>query len=62
MGFDIFGSLLCLYGGASAGQMAKFSSEAMQFNFNQSANRHPTLEGKGISFNGGDGIGFRIIA
>ena len=61
MGFDIFGSLLCLYGGASAGQMAKFSSEAMQFNFNQSANRHPTLEGKGISFNGGDGIGFRVI-
>ncbi|WP_147409626.1 hypothetical protein [endosymbiont GvMRE of Glomus versiforme] len=62
MGFDIFGALLCLYGGASAGQMAKFSSEAMQFGFNQSANKHPTLEGKGISFSGNDGIGFRMIA
>lgn len=61
MGFDIFGALLCLYGGSSAGQMSKISAEAMNHNFNASINNHPYLEGKAIKFTGADGIGFRTI-
>jgi uncharacterized ion transporter superfamily protein YfcC len=62
MGFDVFSALLCLYGGASAGQMSKISSEAMGFNFNNYVNSHEALEGKAIKFTGNDGAGFRVIA
>ena len=60
MGFDVFSALLCLFGGASAGQMSKFSSEAMGQNFNEYVNRHEALEGKAVKFTGSDGMGFRV--
>ena len=62
MGFDAFSALLCLFGGASAGQMSKFSSEAMGQNFNECVNSHEALEGKAVKFTGSDGMGFRVVA
>jgi len=62
MGFDIFSALLCLFGGASAGQMSKFSSEAMGQTFKNQVNSHEALKGKAIKFTGSDGMGFRVFA
>ena len=58
MGFDVFSSLLCLYGGSIAGLMGLVSSERMRGHFEN------TFSGvKGIDHNGGlAGISFRLIS
>lgn len=58
LGFDIFSSVICLYGGAIAGIMGLVSPSRMKQNFDRSFG---TVEGK-INYSGLDGIGFRIFA
>jgi hypothetical protein len=58
MGFDIFSSILCLYGGAIAGLMGVTSSERMKEHFGTVAGK---VEG-GVNYDGFSGIGFRALS
>ena len=57
MGFDIFSSILCLYGGAVAGLMGMASSERMKGYFGLVAGK---VEGK-VNYDGLSGISFRVL-
>jgi len=57
MGFDIFSSILCLYGGSIAGLMGMASSERMKEHFSLVAGK---VKGK-VNYGGFSGIDFRLI-
>src|SRR4051812_15792638 len=54
MGFDIFSSVLCLYGGGMAGIIGSMSTQNYSHYFKD-------VSGEGISLTGADGIIFRVI-
>ena len=58
MGFDVFSSTLCLYGGSVAGLMGLTSSERMRRYFDDSFGN----VGENIDYSGTSGMGFRIIS
>lgn len=58
MGFDIFSSILCLYGGSVAGLMGVISSERMKEHFGSVAGK---VKG-GINYDGFSGISFRVLS
>ena len=58
MGFDIFSSLLCLYGGSIAGLMGLVSTERMGRHFGESFSG----SAESINYNGLAGFGFRITS
>lgn len=58
MGFDVFSSILCLYGGSVAGLMGLTSSERMRRYFDDSFGN----VGENIDYSGTSGMGFRIIS
>jgi len=58
MGFDIFSSILCLYGGSIAGLMGMISSERMKDYFGSVADK---VEG-GVNYDGFSGISFRALS
>jgi len=57
MGFDIFSSILCLYGGAIAGLTGIVSSERMKDYFDLVGGK---VKGK-VNYDGFSGIGFRAL-
>jgi uncharacterized ion transporter superfamily protein YfcC len=58
MGFDMFSSILCLYGGSIAGLMGLISTRRWQTHFEQSFS---SVQGK-INYNGLAGISFGLVS
>jgi len=56
MGFDVFSSVLCLYGGSIVGVIGSLRSEAHQFTFSKFVN--PKVN---THFTGSEGLGFRAM-
>jgi uncharacterized ion transporter superfamily protein YfcC len=58
MGFDVFSSILCLYGVSVAGLMGSTSSERMRRYFE----RCFSDAGENVDYSGTSGMGFRVIS